>query len=67
MPASGTVLTVHDKGVYVSYHGSLYHDDIVGIVHEVLLRAAHSFDPSKGVPFASYGWLRGMGHLKSPP
>ena len=45
-------------GVFVDY------DDIVSIVHEGLFRAARSFDPSKGAPFPSYGWLRGMGHLK---
>lgn len=39
-------------------------DDLVGLAHEGLLRAAGSFDPTKGVPFAAYAWLRVMGHIK---
>ena len=39
-------------------------DDLVGIAQEGLVRAAESFDPTKGVPFSSYAWTRVMGHIK---
>lgn len=51
---------------FAATHGMLHlHDVLRSVAFEALSKAAHAFDPSRGVPFDKFAWYRIVGELKN--